>query len=176
MSTEATLDLVTDWYAEDSLLDASYYANYNDTNCSLTPYHDLCVDEESFLAQLRVYIIPSVVEWFLIVAHFVVFVVGLVGNALVCMAVYRNNSMRTVTNYFIFNLAVADFMVILFCLPPTVVWDTTETWFFGDILCKVILCIQVRQYLLIQHCYYIPDLSDYIRRVQRFTCVKQLLT
>lgn len=77
--------------------------------------------------------------------HAVVFFVGLIGNALVCLAVYRNHSMRTVTNYFIVNLALADFLVILFCLAPTVIWDVTETWFMGEKLCKIILYIQVSE-------------------------------
>lgn len=51
--------------------------------------------------------------------------------------------MRTVTNIFIVNLAVADFFVILLCLPPTVVWDVTETWFLGETLCKVVPYFQV---------------------------------
>lgn len=51
--------------------------------------------------------------------------------------------MRTVTNIFIVNLAVADFFVILLCLPPTVVWDVTETWFLGEVLCKVVIYFQV---------------------------------
>lgn len=66
-----------------------------------------------------------------------------IGNALVCLAVYTNHSMRTVTNIFIVNLAVADFFVILLCLPPTVVWDVTETWFLGEVLCKVVIYFQV---------------------------------
>lgn len=66
-----------------------------------------------------------------------------VGNALVCISVYSNYTMRTVTNIFIVNLAVADFFVILFCLPPTVVWDVTETWFLGESMCKVVLYFQV---------------------------------
>lgn len=60
------------------------------------------------------------------------------------LAVYTNHSMRTVTNIFIVNLAVADFFVILLCLPPTVVWDVTETWFLGEVLCKVVIYFQVR--------------------------------
>lgn len=55
----------------------------------------------------------------------------------------RNRTMRTVTNYFIVNLAVADFLVILICLPPTVLWDVTETWFMGTLACKVVLYFQV---------------------------------
>lgn len=90
---------------------------------------------------------PNEYEWVLIGMHATVFFVGLIGNALVCAAVYRNHSMRTVTNYFIVNLALADFLVILFCLAPTVIWDVTETWFMGERLCKIISYIQVRAFI-----------------------------
>lgn len=106
-------------------------------------------DDEDYIDSIRRDILtPSGVQWVFIVAHTVAFIVGLIGNALVCLAVYRNHSMRTVTNYFIVNLAVADFMVILFCLPPTLVWDVTSTWFFGNVLCKTVLYFQVSQLVL----------------------------
>lgn len=53
------------------------------------------------------------------VAYVVVFVVGLIGNSFVIAVVYRSPRMRTVTNFFIVNLAVADVLVIVFCLPAT---------------------------------------------------------
>lgn len=83
----------------------------------------------------------------LVFCHLVVFVVGLCGNILVCVAVYRNPSMRTVTNYFILNLAVADALVILFCLPFTVIWDVTSTWWFGTAVCKFVLNLQVSTFI-----------------------------
>lgn len=89
------------------------------------------------------YIVPKAWTWVLIFFHFIVFLLGLLGNVLVCVAVYRNHSMRTVTNYFIVNLAVADALVILFCLPFSVVWDVTSTWWFGTAMCKFVLNIQV---------------------------------
>lgn len=79
----------------------------------------------------------------LVCLHLSVFVSGLVGNALVCLSVLRNKSLQTVTNYYIVNLAVADFLVILICLPPTVYWDLTLTWNFGLVLCKLVLYLQV---------------------------------
>lgn len=51
--------------------------------------------------------------------------------------------MRTVTNYFIVNLSLADVLVTIMCLPATLVVDITETWFLGDSLCKVIPYLQV---------------------------------
>lgn len=105
--------------------------------------------KEQILEEIRSYIYPTVWMWVLICFHCIVFVMGLVGNILVCIAVYRNHTMRTVTNYFIVNLAVADFLVILFCLPPSVVWDVTSTWFFGVAMCKVVLYLQVSPFACI---------------------------
>lgn len=51
--------------------------------------------------------------------------------------------MRTVTNYFIVNLSFADVLVTIICLPASLVVDITETWFFGNTLCKVVPYLQV---------------------------------
>ena len=61
------------------------------------------------------------IEWTLlfIVAYTMVFIVGIVGNSCVVLVILRTRSMRTVTNLFILNLAVADLLVIIFCIPPT---------------------------------------------------------
>lgn len=55
--------------------------------------------------------------------------------------------MRTVTNYFIVNLSFADVLVTIICLPASLVVDITETWFFGNTLCKVVPYLQVRDQL-----------------------------
>lgn len=52
--------------------------------------------------------------------------------------------MHTVTNYFIVNLSFADVLVTIICLPASLVVDITETWFFGNTLCKVVPYLQVR--------------------------------
>uniref|UniRef100_A0A182PNZ8 G-protein coupled receptors family 1 profile domain-containing protein n=1 Tax=Anopheles epiroticus TaxID=199890 RepID=A0A182PNZ8_9DIPT len=121
-------------YNENCFIDHNVTCVGDPDYCNLTysEYRQLLMD----------YIYPSTGEWILIASHTVVFLMGLVGNALVCIAVYTNHTMRTVTNIFIVNLAVADFFVILFCLPPTVVWDVTETWFMGKAMCKVVIYFQ----------------------------------
>ncbi|XP_035231285.1 orexin receptor type 2-like [Stegodyphus dumicola] len=116
--------------------------NASPTNSSVMCTNEYCVSDEDYMEMIEAYIFPSTYEWLLIALHITVFFVGLIGNALVCISVYRNHSMRTVTNYFIVNLAVADFLVILFCLPPSVLWDVTETWFFGSLMCKLVLYLQ----------------------------------
>ena len=114
-------------------------ANGTGNNCT----NDYCVSDEEYIDMITSYIWPNPFEWGLIAFYIVVFIVGLVGNFLVCLAVWRNHHMRTVTNYFIVNLAVADFLVILICLPPTVLGDVTETWFMGKVMCKIIKYLQV---------------------------------
>ncbi|XP_058792094.1 orexin/Hypocretin receptor type 1-like [Phymastichus coffea] len=118
-----------------------YKADEPDGNCT-NPNNKPCVSDEDYLDMMYDYIVPESYEWLLIGMHIFVFVIGLVGNALVCLAVYRNHSMRTVTNYFIVNLALADLLVIIVCLPPTILWDITETWFLGVIPCKIVLYLQ----------------------------------
>jgi len=48
-----------------------------------------------------------------------VFLCALFGNLMVIMVVIRNKSMHNATNYFIVNLAVADILVAIFCVPIT---------------------------------------------------------
>jgi len=42
------------------------------------------------------------------------------GNILVCLSVYKERSLRTVTNYFIVSLAIADIMVAILVMPLAV--------------------------------------------------------
>ncbi len=61
------------------------------------------------------------------------------------MAVSSTRSMQSVTNIFIVNLAVADILVMLFCAPPSIIWDVTNTWIFGSLMCRIVIYIQVRE-------------------------------
>lgn len=119
----------------------------NDSGGNATRWNE---SYEDYMNQIEEFIFPRSWTWILIFIHSLVFVIGLVGNTLVCVSVYRNHTMRTVTNYFIVNLAVADFMVILFCLPPTLIWDVTMTWFFGVTMCKIVLYLQVGEFAYLQ--------------------------
>ncbi|XP_006007993.3 orexin receptor type 2 [Latimeria chalumnae] len=99
--------------------------------------------DDEFLRYLwNEYLHPKEYEWALIAGYIIVFIVALFGNILVCVAVWKNHHMRTVTNYFIVNLSLADVLVTITCLPASLVVDITETWFFGQTLCKVIPYLQ----------------------------------
>lgn len=112
---------------------------------SVTPncHNDYCLSDQDYIAMVEEHIQPTSGEWALVAVFVVLFIVGLIGNFLVCYAVIKNSQMRTVTNLFIMNLAIADLMVILICLPPTLLVDVSETWFFGEVMCKIFLYFQV---------------------------------
>lgn len=65
-------------------------------------------------------------------------IVGLVGNALVVLVVAANPGMRSTTNLLIINLAVADLLFVIFCVPFTATDYVMPRWPFGDLWCKVV--------------------------------------
>ncbi|XP_067679399.1 orexin receptor type 2-like isoform X2 [Haliotis asinina] len=80
--------------------------------------------------------------WIILLLSTCVFVMGIVGNLLVWFAVWRNHRMRSATNLFLVNLALADFLVILICLPPSVISDVTTNWPLGHAMCKAVHYLQ----------------------------------
>lgn len=117
--------------------------NFNSTTTECGDNDYGCWSDERFIKEINDYIFPKVYEWIFIGLNILVFIFGLGGNFLVCYAVYRNKHLQSVTNYFLVNLAVADFLVVLICLPPTLVHDIAQTWFLGIVMCKLILYLQV---------------------------------
>jgi hypothetical protein len=75
------------------------------------------------------------------IAYVLVFLVGFSGNMLTVAVVYRLPRMRTVTNFFIASLAVADILVLVICLPGTLMSN-----------------IFVRKYLLLLRYYHIVSI------------------
>lgn len=53
------------------------------------------------------------------IVYSLIFVLGFLGNVIVISAISSNSQMRTMTNIFVCNLAAADLLVVLFCVPVT---------------------------------------------------------
>lgn len=69
----------------------------------------------------------------------IIFIVGVVGNILVCLVILKTPSMRSTRNYLIVNLAIADITVALVCIPFDVIIRVYgEHWVLGAGLCKII--------------------------------------
>lgn len=74
----------------------------------------------------------------LAVIYLVVFIVGLTGNSLAIFVVLRYTKMKTVTNMYILNLAVADELYIL-GLPFLTTHNVLSYWPFGNFLCRILM-------------------------------------
>ena len=84
---------------------------------------------------------PAALKWTRLFAYGVVFLVGVIGNLLVILAI-REPHMRSVTNLFITNLAISDLIVSLVNTPFVVFHAHLGYWPFGSVLCKIIPFLQ----------------------------------
>ncbi|XP_051802273.1 neuropeptide Y receptor type 2 [Acanthochromis polyacanthus] len=75
------------------------------------------------------------VQVILILAYCTIILFGVTGNSLVIYVVYKFRNLRTVTNFFIVNLAVADLLVNMLCLPFTLAYTLYGEWMFGQVFC-----------------------------------------
>jgi hypothetical protein len=64
------------------------------------------------------------------------FVLGLIGNSLVLIGIGLNKGMQTSTNLLIFNLALADILFIIVCIPTTL-FSVFGRWPFREFGCKL---------------------------------------
>lgn len=48
------------------------------------------------------------------ICYIFIFVAGVLGNVITCLVIAKNKTMHTATNYYLFNLAVSDFLVLVF--------------------------------------------------------------
>lgn len=55
--------------------------------------------------------------------------------------VAANQQMRSTTNLLIINLAAADILFVIFCVPFTATDYVLPEWPFGDLWCKVVSVI-----------------------------------
>ena len=61
---------------------------------------------------------------------------SLTGNSFVCMAFYRNRRLRTITNFFVLSLAVADIMGTIFVFPFATISIGLGKWPFKFNFCQ----------------------------------------
>ncbi|KAL1438838.1 hypothetical protein MTO96_047761 [Rhipicephalus appendiculatus] len=82
----------------------------------------------------------------LILAYSIVFCCCFFGNLLVVLVVVVHRRMRTITNFFLTNLAVADLCVGLFCVYQNMSVYLMGEWPFGDFLCRMYFFVQALSY------------------------------
>ena len=69
---------------------------------------------------------------------FLICFAALVGNLSLFIIVYKDRNLRTITNMYILNLAVADMLVSVVSMPVTMVTIIQQRWVFGDATCSAL--------------------------------------
>ncbi|XP_035780121.1 allatostatin-A receptor-like [Anopheles albimanus] len=87
--------------------------------------------------------IASIVSKIVAILFGFIGITGLLGNAMVVLVVLSNPQMRSTTNLLIINLAIADLLFVVFCIPFTATDYVLDSWPFGDLWCKIV------QYLIV---------------------------
>jgi len=127
-----------------SLCNLSQYAELalcNNNRTIMTGMGNITADYSHLYAMQRLLSVVVPIIFGLIV------IVGLIGNALVVVVVAANQQMRNTTNLLIINLAMADLLFIIFCVPFTATDYALTYWPFSDIWCKIV------QYLVVVTAY-----------------------
>ena len=72
------------------------------------------------------------------IVYSLIFITGIIGNIATCVVIARNRYMQTATNYYLFNLAIADLLVLVLGLPQeTYSFWSAYPWIFGETFCVV---------------------------------------
>lgn len=101
----------TDTFSDTTPALHSDSSNITYTNDSLAPAFDVDAHLLQYLGPKRLplnWLIP------LTVVYSIIFLTGIVGNICTCLVIARNQYMQTATNCYLFNLAIADMMTLLF--------------------------------------------------------------
>lgn len=69
--------------------------------------------------------------------------VSVIGNCLVCVAVYTDCNLRKLSNLFLVSLATADLLVACLVMPFALANDIMEEWIFGSTFCKIWISFDV---------------------------------
>ncbi|KAL2722047.1 RYamide receptor-like [Vespula maculifrons] len=76
-------------------------------------------------------------DYLLITLYVPVIALAVTANALVIAVVFKYHYMRSVTNYFVVNLSVADLLVTTICMPVAASQAVSLVWIYGEVMCKL---------------------------------------
>ncbi|XP_071383960.1 somatostatin receptor type 5-like isoform X1 [Centroberyx affinis] len=105
------------------------------------------------------------------VIYITVFIVGLLGNTLVIYVVVRYAKMKTVTNMYILNLALADELYIL-GIPFLGTQGVLSYWPYGEFFCKVCMTADAMSQFTSTFCLTVMSIDRYLAVVHPIRSAK----
>ncbi|XP_036321871.1 uncharacterized protein LOC118735937 [Rhagoletis pomonella] len=97
------------------------------------------------------------------------------GNLLVILVVTLSRRLRSITNFFLANLALADFCVGLFCVMQNLSIYLIDSWVFGEFLCHMYQFVHSLSYTASIFILVVICVERYFAIVHPIAC-KQILT
>ncbi|CAG9863962.1 unnamed protein product [Phyllotreta striolata] len=90
-------------------------------------------------------VFPGYIRTTSMVFCIVIMCLGVIGNVMVPIVIFKTKDMRNSTNIFLVNLSVADLMVLLVCTPTVLVEVNSrpETWVLGREMCKAVPFVEL---------------------------------
>ncbi|EDV31922.2 uncharacterized protein Dana_GF15585, isoform B [Drosophila ananassae] len=110
-----------------------------------------------------------------ITLYSIVFCCCFFGNLLVILVVTLSRRLRSITNFFLANLAFADFCVGLFCVMQNLSIYLIDSWVFGEFLCRMYQFVHSLSYTASIFILVVICMERYFAIVHPITC-KQILT
>ena len=83
--------------------------------------------------------------WIWPLFFWITFVIGIGGNWMVVYVILKKKQMRTVTNIFLLNLAIADILYLITAIPSITYW--TDYWPCGEFMCKYYFVFVSQQFI-----------------------------
>ncbi|VVC33145.1 Neuropeptide Y receptor family,G protein-coupled receptor, rhodopsin-like,GPCR, rhodopsin-like, 7TM [Cinara cedri] len=126
-------------------MNASCAGNDTTANSSSSVNSSSCVNNSSYSIDVEVALFKDrrLTDYLLFVLFFLVILTTVIGNTLIIFAVFTTRRLRTVTNYFVMSLAVADWLVGTFVMPIGVVYHIIDKWTFGPLICDIWVSLDV---------------------------------
>ncbi|KAK7789729.1 hypothetical protein R5R35_007296 [Gryllus longicercus] len=111
-----------------------------------------------------------------IIMYTIVFCCCFFGNMLVILVVTISRRLRSITNFFLANLAVADLCVGVFCVYQNLfIYLMDGNWVLGATLCKMFLFVQNLSYTASILILMVISLERYVAIIHPIAC-RQILT
>lgn len=121
------------------------------------------------------------------ILYTLILLAGITGNAIICIVTIQNRLMHTSINYYLFNLAVADLLYLMFGLPFEIhMYWHQYPWLFGLAFCKfrslvseacsiasvlTIVAFTVERYIAICHPLYSYVVANLKRAIYAITLI-----
>lgn len=71
-----------------------------------------------------------------------IWVLGIIGNVLVCIVIQRSRRVQSTTNYFVASIALSDLILAFSGMPMVAGRVISDSWPFGDFMCRLVRFIQ----------------------------------